>query len=331
MKKLMLTTAIFTGATFAAMAQTADTGTTGQQGMASTVPGILASDLTGMTLHTLDSDDVRALGQSADGLTAAERDRLRWTSSDSFIADRDSWESVGAIDDIVLSQDGAVRGVLVDVGGFLGFGARTVKIGIDQLHFVTDAGTAEDIDDVFVVVAMTEEELDALPEWDSAQLREGFELRADGGSMPDHGQEASAVPEAASADAALAETGAGTAPASAPVFTEHHRMLEGEERTADLLLGADVYDAQGEAVGAVDDLVIAADNRIEGLLVDVGGFLGIGAREVALGLDEVQFMRDGQDSWHVYTPYTQEQLEAAPEYDEATYAEQRDQQRIGIQ
>ena len=104
-----------------------------------------------------------------------------------------------------------------------------------------------------------------------------------------------------------------------------------QQLRADDLIGSDVYGANEDNIGNVGDILLTEDGSFDAIIVDVGGFLGIGAREVALGLDEVQFMRDGQDSWHVYTSYTQEQLEAAPEYDEATYAEQRDQQRIGIQ
>jgi len=325
MKRLMLTTAMCTGAAFAAVAQTADTGMPAGEGMASTVPAFLASEFTGKTLHTLDSEDARAIGQSAETLSVAERDRLRWTSSDTFIADRDSWESVGAIDDIVLTQDGAIRGVLVDVGGFLGFGARTVKIGIDQLYFVSDGGAPGDIDDVSVVVAMSGEELDALPEWDSDRLHDGFEMRADGGfeagmggGVADHGHEAGAAPtpEAAGTDASFAEAGSATTPAGAPVFTEEHQMLEGDERTADRLLGADVYDARGEAIGAVDDLVIGTDNSIEGVLVDVGGFLGIGAHTVMLTLDDAQIgWSDADGDVRVQVAMTGEQLEAMPEHE----------------
>lgn len=326
MKKLMLTTAMCTGVAFAAVAQTAETDSAG------TVPAFLSSDFTGKTLYTLDSADARAIGQDTDELTMAERDRLRWTSSDTFIADRDNWENVGAIDDIVMTQDGEIRGVLLDVGGFLGFGARTVKVDIGQLYFVTEEGTPEDIDDFFVVVAMTQDELENLPEWDEEQLRAGFEVRphrdADSamGATPEPVEDAAATDlapmadedgmEQAETDQAPSSNDSGMAAPATAIFTDEHQMLEGEERTADRLIGADVYDATGENIGAVDDVVIGADNGIEAVIVDVGGFLGIGAHTVSLPVDDAQIGWDDVDGdVRVQVSMTADQLEALPEYE----------------
>ena len=48
------------------------------------------------------------------------------------------WDDIGEINDIVLSPTGDVQGVLVDIGGFLGIGARTVALDMGQLHFLRD-------------------------------------------------------------------------------------------------------------------------------------------------------------------------------------------------
>jgi sporulation protein YlmC with PRC-barrel domain len=98
---------------------------------------------------------------------------------------------------------------------------------------------------------------------------------------------------------------------------------------ADDLIGSTVYGANDENIGNVGDVLLNADGGIDAVIVDVGGFLGLGTREVALGTDDVEFMRDEGDNLYIYTAYTQEQLEAANEYDEGTYADQRDQQRLG--
>jgi sporulation protein YlmC with PRC-barrel domain len=98
---------------------------------------------------------------------------------------------------------------------------------------------------------------------------------------------------------------------------------------ADDLIGSTVYGANDENIGNVGDVLLNTEGSIDAVIVDVGGFLGLGAREVALGLDDVEVMHDESDNWYIYTAYTQEQLETAPEYDEGTYADQRDQQRLG--
>ena len=317
MKRLLLTTALSTSLAFGAAAQTADTGAADYSGATETVPAFLASNFTGRTLYTLSSEDARAIGEGAAGMTPAERDRLRYTSSETFAAARDDWESVGSIDDIVMTQDGEIRGVLLDVGGFLGFGARTVKVDISELYFVTDTDVAEDIDDFDIVIAMTQDELENLPEWDEDQLRAGFEVRAyrqgDQHTHDAHAHNAGAADM--SEDAQMADDDQMTHERHA-VFTDDHQMLGGADRTADRLLGADVYDAEGENIGNVDDLVVGGDDAIQGVLVDVGGFLGIGAHTVMLSIDDAQIgWSDADDEVRVQVPMTREQLEEMPEYD----------------
>ncbi len=74
-----------------------------------------------------------------------------------------------------------------------------------------------------------------------------------------------------------------------------------------------VYNAAGERVGDVNDIVVN-DGRVSAIIVGVGGFLGIGEKEVSLTPDQVKRMvhSDGETYFTVNT--TKEQLQAAPEY-----------------
>lgn len=47
------------------------------------------------------------------------------------------------------------------------------------------------------------------------------------------------------------------------------------------LIGAKVVNKDGVSVGDIDDLIIA-DGRIEGVIMGVGGFLGVGKKEIAV-------------------------------------------------
>ena len=67
------------------------------------------------------------------------------------------------------------------------------------------------------------------------------------------------------------------------------------------LLGSDLMDASvvtmaDESLGSVEDVVIDSDGRIRGIVVGVGGFLGIGEKQVAIPLDavDVRFEADMQ-------------------------------------
>jgi sporulation protein YlmC with PRC-barrel domain len=48
------------------------------------------------------------------------------------------------------------------------------------------------------------------------------------------------------------------------------------------ILGKSVYNDKNEKVGDVDDLIIAPDSSISYAIIGVGGFLGLGERQVAI-------------------------------------------------
>tara|TARA_B100000683_G_scaffold182494_1_gene175774 strand:- start:544 stop:909 length:366 start_codon:yes stop_codon:yes gene_type:complete len=74
--------------------------------------------------------------------------------------------------------------------------------------------------------------------------------------------------------------------------------------------GMEIVNAQGEVIGTVDDILSGADGQIVAISTEVGGFLGIGDREVILGLDQIA-LRDGR----LATQLTNEQLEKLPHWD----------------
>ncbi|WP_207101272.1 PRC-barrel domain-containing protein [Paracoccus shandongensis] len=78
-------------------------------------------------------------------------------------ADAD-WDSIGEIDDLVISETGEVKAVLVDIGGFLGLGEKTVSVSMDQLRMIRD-GDSED--DYFIVFTADRAALENAPafEW----------------------------------------------------------------------------------------------------------------------------------------------------------------------
>jgi len=101
----------------------------------------------------------------------------------------------------------------------------------------------------------------------------------------------------------------------------------GDIRAEDLV-GTTVYGANDENVGEVGDVVLTPDGKVDAIIIDVGGFLGIGEKEVAVAMDNLHFMTDGNNNTYLYTNFNKEQLEAATAYDEGTYAQNREQQRI---
>ncbi|WP_169053409.1 PRC-barrel domain-containing protein [Falsirhodobacter xinxiangensis] len=54
------------------------------------------------------------------------------------------WDDVGEISDLVIGEDGQVKAVLTDIGGFLGLGEKTVAISMDELAVIRDGDSPND-------------------------------------------------------------------------------------------------------------------------------------------------------------------------------------------
>jgi len=93
--------------------------------------------------------------------------------------------------------------------------------------------------------------------------------------------------------------------------SKHSRLAE-TDLTAVALDGATIYGPGDEKIGTISD--VHGEGRGGLAVIDVGGFLGIGAKPVALQLDELDFMRDEDGNVHAVTTWTKEQLKATPEY-----------------
>jgi sporulation protein YlmC with PRC-barrel domain len=201
-------------------------------------------------------------------------------------------ESIGEISDLVLQKEGETRAALIDVGGFLGVGEKTVGIPFDKLQI----SKAEDGSEQ-VTVAMSKEELEQLP---------AVEMPA----------ETAAVEQPIAPDAtapAAGEEPATTGSVAAP--SANYEAIT-QEIAASKLMGATVYGPDESSVGEISDLVFNATGEIQGAVIDVGGFLGLGEKPVAVGFEELQVRQDENGSLSVMVSATKEQLDSAPAYEE---------------
>jgi hypothetical protein len=58
---------------------------------------------------------------------------------------------------------------------------------------------------------------------------------------------------------------------------------------ASKVVGLNVYNEKNENVGSINDLLIDKGGNVKAAVISVGGFLGMGARLVAMPLDKVKF------------------------------------------
>jgi hypothetical protein len=88
----------------------------------------------------------------------------------------------------------------------------------------------------------------------------------------------------------------------------------------DEIVGKTVVNQDGEEIGEIDDVVVDTSSDMQLAVIDVGGFLGIGEKSVAVSFDQLQLSEDGR----VRSDLTRETLEAQPEYDPAQFGEAAD-------
>ena len=85
--------------------------------------------------------------------------------------------------------------------------------------------------------------------------------------------------------------------------------------TAEDLEGSYVYGANDETVGEIGALVMGDNGEVGQVVINVGGFLGIGEKPVAVTWDELQIMKNAEgDDFRIYIDSSEEALEAQPEY-----------------
>lgn len=282
----------------------------------------------------------------------------------------DDAENIGEVNDIVLGTNDGVEMIVIGVGGFLGIGQKNVAVSWDDVswgerdgeaYLVIEAtkesleaqeefevaaydpslGLPSDVDAENTVdsAAATMEEAgddvaDATQDMAADVEQEADEMAADDDMAAD-GDTAMTTTAPAGGMAAdqTAQTTTDTTDTMPTAAIDRSTLTEvgADGLSADNLLGTTVYGANDENVGEIGDVILGEDGAVDSVIIDVGGFLGIGEKEVAVGMDNLQFMSDEDGDYYLYTQFTEEQLDAQPAYDEATWADQRDQQRMMMQ
>jgi sporulation protein YlmC with PRC-barrel domain len=116
---------------------------------------------------------------------------------------------------------------------------------------------------------------------------------------------------------APAETAA-TPPAPAPTDTatapaaDTKTAASGEPVSADDMMGREVEGSDGQPLGKISDVVVdSTSGKIQRLVIASGGFLGLGAKNVAVAFEDVEIRPEGGI---VAKGVTQADIDAMPEF-----------------
>jgi sporulation protein YlmC with PRC-barrel domain len=113
---------------------------------------------------------------------------------------------------------------------------------------------------------------------------------------------AAAVP-AAYAQTSATDTRAVTRSAS-PAQT-----IQPDQVRASKMIGSAVYDVQNRKIGSVRDLILDKSGKVDAAVVDVGSFLGMGGKDVAISLSDIK-----TDHNRLTLDRSKEQLQQMAEY-----------------
>lgn len=203
----------------------------------------------------------------------------------------DDAQNIGKVDDVVFDSSGKAKSAIIGVGGFLGVGKKDVAFDYAKLEWAEKNG------DRWLVAKSTKDELNALPAFDRKPY-----------------------------DPAPAQTTDATQPANnttaqAPAAAPAEPVKKAEGNIASNIMGESVYNGtadDAQKIGDVNDIVLAKDGKAESLVIGVGGFLGIGEKNVAYDFAKAKWAEKNGDRWLV-AETTKEELQAQPDFNRKAY------------
>lgn len=279
-------------------------------------------DNTLMDMPVFDRDATMQTEMDADGYVEASTDQVLSSNllgKQIYTGTSDDAEVVGDVNDLLIAMNGDAQAVVVGVGGFLGMGEKEVAVDFSRLNWVEMDGERR------LFMSTTVEELENAPAFDrsivTVDRMEAANL--DSGiynETPDPIEPAlpgAAVPEDAD--------GIDTMTTASTDRMENMEVLDPATLSADELMGARVYGSDNTDLGEIGNVLISDGGKdIKAYIVDVGGFLGIGEKPVALGAENLQIVADANGTISVHTPFTEEQLNNQPTYTEEAYRDNPD-------
>ena len=90
--------------------------------------------------------------------------------------------------------------------------------------------------------------------------------------------------------------------------------LPGEALTVTHWYKQNVYDPGDNKIGEIKDVLLEKDGKIFAMIVAVGGFLGMGEKDVAVPFNAVQFKTKDNNKWWPVLNTTKDALKGAPGY-----------------
>lgn len=153
------------------------------------------------------------------------------------------------------------------------------------------------------------------PPASSQQMQSG----SSGGSSMNSGSSPSASsPSSATTGQAATPSPSASSTASSSSTSGSQQFVSSQQTNQWLsskFIGIDVVGTDDKKIGDVSDVLFDQQGKVEAYVIGVGGFLGIGAKDVALAPSAFQASKDNNGSERLKLSMTKEQLEKAPAFE----------------
>lgn len=194
-------------------------------------------------------------------------------------------DAIGKIESVYLDSSGKVDSVIVGVGGFLGVGERYARLHWKDLQ-ISDHGEK-------VVLNMTKDQLEAIAAYKYKDDAERGHVFNDRGVWKD--------------DSRADNRSDNTSTTSTGDFNAQGDV------SANAVIGTKVTNTSKDTVGSVEDLYVDGSGSIKTVVMSVGGFLGVGSKDVAVKWSDLKQIRAGK-TLVLTTDMSKDDLKALPDY-----------------
>lgn len=193
--------------------------------------------------------------------------------------------NVGEIDAVLVDDGGQVQSVIVDVSGWLQT-EKMISLNWSDLRQGPDGE---------VITTMTKEDAQVVSAYAYPEGQKGGQVLNERGEPY--------------------TPGAMTTSAGTDASDEEDTLIRNADGSMNVsrIIGAKVESGTGDNLGEVHEVVVGKEGSINGVVVDVGGFLGMGEHSVLLDWKEMELVeRDGDEI--VMVQATKDSLKEMPEY-----------------
>ena len=125
-----------------------------------------------------------------------------------------------------------------------------------------------------------------------------------------------ATPQTATPPAATPSAASQSSTPSASTGGSFVSSQQATDWRASKLIGATVYGSDNASIGEVNDVLLASDGKVNGVVIGVGGFLGVGEKNIGVAFDKLNVSKkpDGTTIDKITVSFSKDELKSAPTF-----------------